>query len=289
MFFFFHVFHFNVCFIPLRKNKSEKWIKLQHKIYFTISNLQICIDRSDITYIFQQMFYVLKRLYVTKIHSVNSTTLRFGKKWKINILHFAHLSPSLAVQGVRSNRALQMGLWDLLVLVYLVHPERDNVIVSWGCDRNSSLSDATVCITSCEVGINSNSRWFCKCHCCNSEKVKKKDRKQRKWKSQEKKKKVFWLLLWNSDTRLLLQDWNEFKDFSAETIMEDIQGHTFISAQCSLWIAKTTQNIVWIVSKLHSNQLHQWFCKNTWLTLSPLCPAGPGGPMIPGMPWKTHW
>lgn len=36
--------------------------------------------------------------------------------------HFAHLSPSLLVLGVQSNQALRVGLQDLLVLVYLLHP-----------------------------------------------------------------------------------------------------------------------------------------------------------------------
>lgn len=36
--------------------------------------------------------------------------------------HFAPLSPSLVVQGVQSNQDLQVGLRDLLVLVYLLRP-----------------------------------------------------------------------------------------------------------------------------------------------------------------------
>lgn len=38
------------------------------------------------------------------------------------VLLFAHLSPSLVVQGVQSNRVLQVGLEDLLGLVYLDRP-----------------------------------------------------------------------------------------------------------------------------------------------------------------------
>lgn len=47
---------------------------------------------------------------------------------KISVLHFAHLSPSLVVQGDQSIRALQVCLWDLLVLVYLVHPKINGII-----------------------------------------------------------------------------------------------------------------------------------------------------------------
>lgn len=61
---------------------------------------------------------------------------------KISVLLSAHLSLSLVVRAVQSHRALRMGLRDLVVLVYLVRPEKNGkiklIIASQGCSRYTS-------------------------------------------------------------------------------------------------------------------------------------------------------
>lgn len=40
------------------------------------------------------------------------------------VLRFVHLCPSLLALGVQSNQALRVAPWDLLNLVYRLHPKK---------------------------------------------------------------------------------------------------------------------------------------------------------------------
>lgn len=71
-------------------------------------------------------------------------------------------------------------------------------------------------------------------------------------------------------------------DSQTETMMEDIQGHSFSQQSVSLHCQYQSQQSPDPVKSHPPNALMDF--KNKRLTLSPLCPAGPGGPIIPGMP-----
>lgn len=77
-------------------------------------------------------------------------------------------------------------------------------------------------------------------HTCGKGQRKNKERKQRKWKSHDRVEGVLNCYCETAQLRELLQDWNEFKDSSAETIME---GHTrSLSLLCCLIFALHCQN-----------------------------------------------